>query len=60
MCSDFFYKNVCCWYSFELPRLVEAIQMSTNNTFYKVDKKCTDCKLKSTKLLDCALIGHVR
>ena len=24
-------KNICCWYSFELPRLVEAIQMSTNN-----------------------------
>ena len=30
------YKNICCWYSFELPRQVEAIQMSTNNIrFYK-------------------------
>ena len=37
--SDFLYKSICCWYSFELPRLVEAIQMSTNNMFYKeVDK----------------------
>ena len=34
--SDFFYKRICCWYSFELPKLVEAIQMSTNNvSFYK-------------------------
>ena len=29
--SDFRYKSICCWYSFELPRLVEAIQKSTNN-----------------------------
>ena len=29
--SDFLYKNLCCWYSFEVPRLVEAIQMSINN-----------------------------
>ena len=31
---------MCCWYSFELPRLVEAIQMSTNKVcFYiEVDK----------------------
>ena len=39
--SDFlFYKNICCGYSFELPRLVEAIQMSSHNVcFYKeVDK----------------------
>ena len=38
--SDFLYKSICCWYSFELPRLVEAIQTSTDNIyFYKeVDK----------------------
>ena len=29
--SDFLYKSICCGYSFELPLLVEAIQMSTNN-----------------------------
>ena len=38
--SDFLYKNICCGYSFELPRLVEAIQVSSLNIcFYKeVDK----------------------
>ena len=38
--SDFHYKSICCEYSFELPQLVEAIQMSTHNIcFYKeVDK----------------------
>ena len=38
--SDFLYKSICCGYSFELPQLVEANQMSTNNIcFYKeVDK----------------------
>ena len=37
---NFFIKNIRCGYSFELPRLVEAIQMSTHNVcFYKeVDK----------------------
>ena len=25
------YRSICCWYSFELPRQVEAIQMSTSN-----------------------------
>ena len=34
--SDFLYKGICCCYSFELPRLVEAFQMGTNNIcFYK-------------------------
>ena len=34
--SDFLYKNICNGYSFELPRLVEAIQMSSHNIcFYK-------------------------
>ena len=38
--SDFLYKSICCGYSFELPRLVGAIQTSTDNIyFYKeVDK----------------------
>ena len=38
--SDFLYKNICCGHSFELPQLVEAIQMSSHNIcFYKeVDK----------------------
>ena len=35
-----FYKNICCGYSFELPRLVEAIQMSSHNIRFnkEVDK----------------------
>ena len=34
--SDCLYKNICCGYLFELPQLVEAIQMSTHNIcFYK-------------------------
>ena len=34
------YKRICCWYSFELPRLVEAIQMRTNNiSFHKENQK---------------------
>ena len=34
--SDLHYKNICCGYSFELPRLVEAIQRRSNNIcFYK-------------------------
>ena len=34
--SDCLYKNICCGYSFELPQLVMAIQMSTKNIcFYK-------------------------
>ena len=38
--SDFLNKSICCWYSFELPHVVEAIQMSTNNiSFYKEGKK---------------------
>ena len=28
--SDFLYENKYCGYSFELPRLVEAIQMNTH------------------------------
>ena len=33
--SDFLYKKKCCGYLFELPRLVEAIQMSTHLFFIK-------------------------
>ena len=34
------YKSICCWYSLELPRLVKAIQMSTNNIcFHKENQK---------------------
>ena len=38
--SDILYKSICCWYSFELPRLVKEIHMSSHNIcFYKeVDK----------------------
>ena len=41
-----FYKSICCGYSFELPRLVEAIQTSSHNIcFYKeVDCACTNCQ----------------
>ena len=70
--SDFLYKGICCGYSFELHqqfkccgysfelhRLVDAIQMSTHNTslYKEVNKRYTDCHLKTTKFLDCALIG---
>ena len=58
MFSDFLYKSICCGYSFELHRQVDAIQMGTHNICpYKVDKKYTGCNLEITDLLDCALIG---
>ena len=55
----FFIKNICCGYSFELHQQVDAIQMSTHNIclYKEVDKKHTGCNLKTTELLDCALIG---
>ena len=55
----FSYKGICCGYSFELHRQVDAIQMSTHNiSLYKeVNKRYTDCHLKTTKFLDCVLIG---
>ena len=39
--SDFLYKGIRCGYSFELHRLVDAIQMSTHNICFckKVKKK---------------------
>ena len=50
--SDFLHKNLCCGYSFELPRLVEAIQMiSLNICFYReVDKSTLTVILR---LLNC-------
>ena len=30
--SDFLSKSICCGYSFELHRQVDAIQMGTHNT----------------------------
>ena len=33
-----FDKSICCWYSFELPRPVEAIQMSSA-TYAFIKKK---------------------
>ena len=47
------------WYSFELHRQVDAIQMGTHNIclYKEVDQKYTGCNLKTTELLDCALIG---
>ena len=57
--SDFLYKSICCGYSFELHRQVDATQMSIHNIclYKKVDKKYTGCNLKTTEFLDCALIG---
>ena len=57
--SDFLYISICCWYSFELPRLVMAMQMNAKNICFckEADKKYTSCNLKTTKLIDCVLIG---
>ena len=57
--SDVLYKSICCVYSFELHRRGDAIQMGTHNIclYKEVDKNYTGCNLKSTELLDCALIG---
>ena len=56
--SDLHYNSICCEYSFELHRQVDAIQIGTHKIcLYKVDKKDSGCNLKSMELLDCALIG---
>ena len=57
--SDFLYESRCCGYLFELHRQVDAIQMVTHNIllYKEVDKQYTGCNLKTTELLDCALIG---
>ena len=59
--SDFLHKRIYYGYSFALHRQVCAIQMGTHNIclYQAVDKKCklyTGCYLKTTELLDCALI----
>ena len=56
--SNFIYKGICCGYSFELHRQVDAIQMSTHNIclYKEVKKKYTGYNLKTTEFLDCALI----
>ena len=34
------HKNICSWYSFELPQQVKAVEMSTNNKcFYEENQK---------------------
>ena len=55
----FFIKAYVEGYSFELHQQVDEIQMSTHNIclYKEVDKKYTGCNLKTTELLDCALIG---
>ena len=57
--SEFLYKSICCGYSFELHRQVDANQMSTDNIclYKEVARKYTCCNLKTTELLACALIG---
>ena len=51
---DFLYKSIYCGYAYE----VDAIQMGIHNIcLYKEDKKYNDCNLKTTQLLDSALIG---
>ena len=57
--SEFLYKSICCGYSFELHRQVDAIQMGTHSIclYIEVAKQYTSCNPKSTELLDCALIG---
>ena len=56
--SDFLYERLCCGYPFELDREVDTIQKDTNNIclYKEVDRNYTGCNLKTTKLLDCALI----
>ena len=57
--SDFLYKSICCGYSFELHRQVDAIQISTHNIclYKEVARKYTFCNLKTAALLDCVLVG---
>ena len=44
--TDFLYKSIYCWYSFELHRQVDAIQMGTHNIcFVGTHLNCID-KLK--------------
>ena len=45
------YKNICCWYSFELPRQVEAIQMNTNNIYFYKESQKNSAYISSNKPL---------
>ena len=56
---DFLHKSICCGYTFELHRQVDAIQMGSHNKclYQQVDKRYTGCILKTTELLDCAHRG---
>ena len=49
---------LCCGYTFELHRLVDAIQMGTHNMpLHRSRQKYTGCNLKTMELLDCELTG---
>ena len=51
---DFIYKSICFGYSFELPQLVEAIQVSMHNIcIYKEVDKSTVCNL----LQECQILS---
>ena len=56
--SGFLFKTIRCGYSLELHRQVDAIRMGTHNIclYKEVEKKYTGCKLRTTELLDRALI----
>ena len=56
---DFLFKGICCGYSFELHRQVDAIQMRTHNIclYKKVNKKYTGCNLKTMEINECVLKG---
>ena len=63
------YKSICCAYSFELPRQVEAIQMSTHSICFYIDNQKQILQLSiinkpfmksSANLsLKCALIRYI-
>ena len=57
--SDFLYESICCGYPFKLHRQVDAVQIGTHNIrlYKEVNKKYTDCSLKTMELLDCVLTG---
>ena len=48
--SDFLYKSICCEYSFELHRQVDAIQMGTHNIWL----------YKEVNKIALAVIGRLR
>ena len=50
--SDFLYKNICCGYPFELPRLVEAIQMSSHNICFYKENICCEYSFELPQLVE--------